>query len=94
MRTDIDRMSIHGLIDGKAPGQPYKKQWWMRYWSVDIAQPPDLYRERYGDRACNVSARFKKNIFTGATYVFRANVMPTGNRWNEDGYGWGVWERL
>lgn len=94
MITDFDRMSIYGLIDGRIPGQPYKKQWWMRYWSVDISQPPELYLKQYGDRACNVSARFKKNRFTGAIYVFRENVKTTGNRWNEEGYGWGVWEKL
>lgn len=60
--------------------QPYERRWWCRYFSVDI---------RVG-----ITARFKKNIFTRATYVFRANCKPSGNRWNEPGYGWGVWERV
>ena len=38
-------------------------------------------------------ARFKKNIFTRKVYLFAFN-QPTGNRWNEPGYGWGVWVPL
>ena len=95
MRTDIDRMDDYtGLIDGRTPGQPYKKQWWMKYWDVEIRQPYELDRKMRGNRACNEKARFKKNRFTGTVYVFCANVLPEGNRWNEPGYGWGVWEKL
>jgi len=95
MKTDLDRMDNYsGRIDGKIPGQPYDKQWWMKYWEVEISQPTEAARKIHGDRACNVMARFKKNRFTGAIYVFRANVRPTGNRWNEPGYGWGIWEKL
>ena len=32
--------------------------------------------------------------FTGAVYVFQSNVQKEGNRWNEPGYGWGVWIKL
>lgn len=75
---DIDREDPYtGRIDGKVPGQPYKKQWWMKYFDLLI----------HGG-----TARFKKNRFTGAVYVFtRPNE---GNRWNESGYGWGTWEKL
>ena len=75
------------------PRQPYKKQWWMKYWDVEINEPSDLDRKFYGERACNVKARFKKNMFTGAVWVFCFN-RPKGNRWNEPSYGWGVWEKL
>ena len=93
--TDIDREDPYtGKIDGKVPGQPYDKQWWMKYWEVEISKPSEQDRKVYGDRACNVKARFKKNRFTGTVYVFRFNVQPEGNRWNEPGYGWGIWERL
>ena len=66
----------------------------MRYWQVDINQPSEQNQKRYGERACNVRARFKKNRFTGAVYVFQSNVQKEGNRWNEPGYGWGVWIKL
>lgn len=67
MRTDIDRMNEYtGTIDGRAPGQPYERQWWYRYFEVEIRQ-------------C-VFARFKTNIFTRTTYIFRANCKPFGNR--------------
>ena len=78
MRSDIDRMDDNtGLIDGVVPGQPYEKQWWMRYFNIPI----------HGG-----TARFKKNRFTGATYLFTR--PQEGNRWNEPGYGWGTWKRL
>ena len=93
--TDIDRENPYtGKIDGKVPGQRYDKQWWMKYWEVEISKPSEQDRKVCGDRACNVKARFKKNRFTGTVYVFRFNVQPEGNCWNEPDYGWGIWERL
>ena len=86
--------TITGRIDGRTPSQPYEKQWWMTYWEVEISNPSEQDRKAYGDRARNVKARFKKNRFTGTVYVFRFNCKPEGNRWNENGYGWGVWEKL
>lgn len=75
---DIDRMDGYsGRIDGKVPGQPYEKQWWMKYFTIDV---------RGG------CAMFKKNRFTGATYVFTRPAE--GNRWNEPGYGWGTWVKI
>lgn len=93
--AEIDHMDAYtGRINEEAPGQPYEKQWWMKYWEVEISQPSEQDRKVYGDRACKVKARFKKNRFTGAIYVFRFNCKPRGNRWNEPGYGWGIWEKL
>jgi hypothetical protein len=95
MMTDIDRVDTYTRnIDGRTPGQPYDRQWWMTYYDVEIRQPSEQDRKVYGERACNIKARFKKNIFTRTVYVFRHNVNPEGNRWNESGYGWGIWEKL
>jgi hypothetical protein len=60
--------------------QPYEKQWWMIYFNREITE--------------GVLARFKKNIFTRAIYVFQANYRVPCNRWNEPGYGWGYWRKL
>lgn len=60
--------------------QPYEKAPWFRYFEVEVSK--------------GVFARFKKHILTRATYVFSFNCKPHGNRWNETGYGWGVWERI
>ena len=78
---DIDREDPYtGRIDGKTPGQPYEKQWYMIYFDV-------LNCNRLGN-----TVQFKKNIFTRTVYVFTRN--EEGNRWNEPGYGWGTWEKL
>lgn len=95
MIPEIDCMDPYtGRIDGRTPGQPYEKQWWMRYWVVEIQRPSEQDRKFYGERSCNVKAYFKKNRFTGTIYIFQFNIQPEGNRWNEPGYGWGVWEKL
>lgn len=53
---DIDRECPYtGTIDGKVPGQPYEKQWHMRYFTKKLRQE---------------TAQFKQNRFTGAVYVF------------------------
>jgi hypothetical protein len=86
MKNNVVTNDYMNKANNKIPGQPYQKQWWMRYWDVEI--------ENQSGQISKVKARFKKNRFIGTTYVFRFNCKPTGNRWNEPGYGWGIWEKL
>jgi len=61
-------------------GQPYPRQWWCRYFNVPS--------EPHTQRPKSV-AQMKQNRLTRRVYVF--TMQPTGNRWNEPGYGWGRW---
>lgn len=64
--------------------QPYDRQWWCVYFDVPCVP---------GDGPQQV-VRMKRNRITGRCFVFTRPAHDRRYRWNEAGYGWGVWKPL